>query len=172
MIPEGGMLALKQGGMAVFILLSVLILKPFGCLVISACLTDDWWGHRWCLDMGVRYPDYPTNTDGLNEFRKTSFGPTTVIWFQAGSGEWFRIDEVTTVRRNSSLGTDFDGKRVPGREDETEESPHVRLKNPCTSKSSRTTSHRTPVHLAKFAYSDGIRYNRYSVCHFGSWVTH
>ena len=75
----------------------------------------------------MRYPEYHSDTDGLNEFPKTLFDPTTVIWFQTGTEEGFRISDVTNVRRNSSLGAAFDGRRVPGREDGDEESLRVCL---------------------------------------------
>ena len=147
---------IRQGGISGFFIVTAFVLRPAWNLVLSTCLPTDWRQHPWCEEMGIRYPEYPTDTDGLNEFRKTLFDPTIVLWFQSGTEEWFRIAEVTTVHCNSSLGTAFDGRRVPGREDGAEESFHICLKKPCTFKSSKTTNYRVPVHLSKFAYSDGI----------------
>ena len=146
----------RQGGVTVFFLLTAFALRPVLNCVLTTCLTPDWWGHSWCQEMGVIYPEYPVGKDGLGEFRKTLFGPTTVIWFQSGTDEWFRVSEVTTAHRNSSLGTAFDGRRVPGRDDGAEEPFHVCLKKPCTFKSSKTTNYRIPVRISKFAYSNGI----------------
>ena len=150
------MVAVRHGGVTFLFLVTVFVLRPVLNCVLSTCLSPDWWEHSWCQEMGILYPEYPVDTDGLNEFRKTLFDPTIVIWFQSGTDEWFRVAEVTTVHRNSSLGTAFDGRRVPGREDGAEESFHMCLKKPCTFKSSKTTNYRIPIHISKFAYSNGI----------------
>ena len=137
------------------LLLSFFALEPILDTSFQVCLTSDWWGHDWCQSLGMQYIDYPTDLAGLNEFRRTLFDPAITTWFQAGTEEWFKIIQIIKVRRNSSLGTVFDGKRSPGRDDGGVESSHVCLENPRTPKGSKTTQSRVPIHLTKIAYAEG-----------------
>ena len=143
----------SQTATGLSLLLSIFIINPLQEAAYRTCLAPEWWGSTLCTDIGMKYIDYPTTTEALNEFRNNLLDPSVVIWFQAGSEDWFKLISVTTIHRNSSLGTVFDGKRSPGRDDGGDESFHVCLKTPCTLRSSKTTNHRNPVHLSKIAYS-------------------
>ena len=98
----------RQGVIDFTFFSSVFVLNPLKEADNGVCLTPEWRGNTWCHDMGMRYIDNPNTIEGLHEFRRTLFGPTTTIWFQAGSEEWFKLIEAITVHRNSSLGADFE----------------------------------------------------------------
>ena len=104
--------------------------------------------------MGVQYIDYPSTVSSINEFRRNLIDPAVGVWFQAGTEIWYQLADVLTVRRNSSLGDAFEGRREPIREDGEIEPPTC-LKRPITFRTPPTTKGSAPEHLAKIEYSDG-----------------
>ena len=114
----------KRGLVSSSVFLTYFI-SPMGNAAIDACLSPDRRNTEICKDLGLVYPDYPNTLESIAEFRTKSIGPEIVVWFQAGSEEWFKLTHVITVRRDSSFGTAFEAYREPQGKGEDPEFPHL-----------------------------------------------
>ena len=103
----------KHGLVFLRCLFNLFHIWPLGNAAADTFLSPDWRNTEICKDMGLVYPSIPNTLASIIEPRTKLIDPETVVWFQAGSDQWFKLAHVITVHRNSSFGTSFEARREP-----------------------------------------------------------
>ena len=121
----------KPGLVPHTLFLTYFIFGPLGNAAADTCISPDWRNTEIRKDMGLVYPSIPNTLASIIEPRTKLIDPETVVWFQAGSDQRFKLTPVSTVHRNSSFGTSFEPHMEPRGEGNDPEFFHVCMQTPC-----------------------------------------